>query len=144
MRSIRRFIVIARKAFSKLKWKLRTPSSDEERPSSQIRREIQIRSYIYVCNRLRAEMADSDVQSEKISQLIAEYEHAISILRSPSPSITALTRKAEPDLDAMKLALRIELEQIQLAYDEGRLSRAAAQRMRENVYLMQVDLTDNV
>jgi CPA1 family monovalent cation:H+ antiporter len=136
--------VIARKALSKLKWKLRTPSSDEERPSSQVRREIQIRSYIYVCNRLRAEMADSDVQSEKISQLIAEYEHAISILRSPSPSITALTRKAEPDLDAMKLALRIELEQIQLAYDEGRLSRGAAQRMRENVYLMQVDLTDNV
>ncbi len=144
MRSIRRFIAIARKALSKLKWKLRTPSSDEERPSSQVRREIQIRSYIYVCNRLRAEMADSDVQSEKISQLIAEYEHAISILRSPSPSITALTRKAEPDLDAMKLALRIELEQIQLAYDEGRLSRGAAQRMRENVYLMQVDLTDNV
>ena len=144
MRSIRRFIVIARKALLKLRWKLRTPSSDEERPSSQVRREIQIRSYIYVCNRLRAEMADSDVQSEKISQLIAEYEHAISILRSPSPSITALTRKAEPDLDAMKLALRIELEQIQLAYDEGRLSRGAAQRMRENVYLMQVDLTDNV
>ena len=40
--------------------------------------------------------------------------------------------------------LRIELEQIQLAYEEGTISRAAAQEMRENVYLMQVDVEDDV
>lgn len=112
--------------------------------SNRIRRDIQVRAAIYVCERLRREMAESDVQSEKTSQLIAEYERTIALLRGPAPSITTLTKKAEPDLEVMKLALRIELEQIQLAYDEGRLTRTAAQRMRENVYLMQIDLTDNV
>jgi CPA1 family monovalent cation:H+ antiporter len=112
--------------------------------SKRIRRELQVRSSIYVCDRLRREMAESDVQSEKTSQLIAEYERTIALLRGPAPSITTLTKKAEPDLEIMKLALRIELEQIQLAYDEGRLTWTAAQRMRENVYLMQIDLTDNV
>ena len=113
-------------------------------PSSHIKREIQARASIYVVERLRREMADSDVQSEKISQLISEYERTISLLRGPTPSISTLTRNAEPNLDAMKLALRIELEQIQLAYDQNRLSRRYAQRMRENVYLMQIDLGDNV
>lgn len=112
--------------------------------SGQISRDIQVRASIYVCERLRREMVESDVQSEKISQLIGEYERTIRLLRGPAPSITAITRKASPDLDVMKMALRIELEQIQLAYDEGRLSRPAAQRMRENVYLMQIDLSDYV
>ena len=37
-----------------------------------------------------------------------------------------------------------ELEEIQQAYEEKRLSRAGAQQMRENVYLMQADLEDFV
>ena len=146
MRWVRRATTVARKYVRRLARKL--PRSGEEhsveKPSSQIRRELQVRASMYVCDRLRREMSESDLQSEKISQLIVEYEQTIAILRGPAPSITTLAKNAEPDLDAMKLALRIELEQIQLAYDEGRLSRAAAQRMRENVYLMQIDLSDGV
>ena len=37
-----------------------------------------------------------------------------------------------------------ELEQIQSAYEDDRLSRAHAQRMRESVQLMQMDLEDTV
>ena len=36
------------------------------------------------------------------------------------------------------------MEQIQTRYEEGDLCRASAKRLRENVYLMQVDLEDNV
>jgi CPA1 family monovalent cation:H+ antiporter len=68
----------------------------------------------------------------------------LALLRGPAPSITALTRRADLDLDAVRLGLRIELEQIQIAYEEGRISRPAAQKMRENVYLMQLDLEDTV
>ena len=142
---IRRTALTVRKYAQKLLHRLPSDSDKfEQKSSRRIKREIQVRSSIYVCDRLRSEMAESPVQSEKISQLIAEYERTITMLRGPAPSITALTAKVEPELEVMKKALRIELEQIQLAYDEGRLSRAAAQRMRENVFLMQLDLDENV
>ena len=140
----RSFVTTARKFGQKLLRRLPGTFEPASASSSRIRRDLQVRASIYVCDRLRREMIESDLQSEKISQLIAEYERNIALLRGPAPSITAFTKKAEPDLEIMKLALRIELEQIQLAYDEGRLSRMAAQRMRENVYLMQIDLADNV
>ena len=142
---VRRTLLTARKYAQKLLRRL--PSDSDkfgQKSSRRIKREIQVRSSIYVCYRLRAEMVESPVQSEKISQLITEYERTIAMLRGPAPSITALTAKVEPELEVMKMALRIELEQIQLAYDEGRLSRAAAQRMRENVFLMQLDLDENI
>ena len=104
--------------------------------------DIQVRTSDYVVERLEAEMAASPIQSEKISQLISEYRHTASMLRGPAPSITALTQNVTADLDAMRLGLRIELEQIQQAYEDGRISRAGAQRMREAVYLMQIDLED--
>ncbi len=144
LRWLRRVVLIMRKYARKLLHRMPGQQPTDAATSSRIRREIQVRASMYVCDRLRSGMVESDLQSEKISRLIAEYERTIALLRGPAPSITTLTRNAEPDLDSMKLALRIELEQIQLAYDEGRLSRAAAQRMRENVYLMQIDLTDNV
>ena len=43
-----------------------------------------------------------------------------------------------------RYAYQIELEQIQTMYEEGRIGRACAKRMRENVHLMQLDLEDNV
>lgn len=110
----------------------------------QVMRNIQLRANVYVIERLKELLLDSDMQSEKISQLINEYERTVFLLRGPAPSITAITRNAEPDLDAVRMGLRIELEQIQLAYEAKQISRGMAQRMRENVYLMQLDLEDHV
>ena len=141
----RRVVLFVRKYLQRLSNKLPgTKGKRAELPSSDVRRNIQIRASLYVVERLRREMVAFDVQSEKISQLIREYERTINLLRGPGPSITAFTQNATPDLDALKFALRVELEQIQLAYDEGRLSREYAMRMRDNVYLMQIDLGANV
>ena len=114
------------------------------RTSGRIIRDIQVRTDVYIIERLKEEMTNSDLQSEKISQLINEYERAVFLLRGPAPSITAITQNAELDLNATRLALRIELEQIQQAYEEKRISRQAAQKMREAVYVMQLDLEDYV
>lgn len=46
--------------------------------------------------------------------------------------------------DIERHGLRLELEQIQSRYEDGDLCRASYKRLRENVYLMQVDLEDNV
>ena len=124
--------------------KLWEGAEEERQASGRIIRDIQARACEYVIARMKDEMAASDVPSEKISALIQEYERTLLLLRGAGPSITAIARSADLDFDAARLALRLELEQIEAAYDEGRISRGAARRMRENVYLMQVDLGDYV
>ena len=137
----RRTRVIVKKFSNKLRGRKR---GEGPQTTGRIMRDIQVRTSLYVIERLEAEMADSPIQSEKISQVIGEYRRMVAMLRGPAPSITAFTQNAETDLEAMRLGLRIELEQIQQAYEEGLISRAGAQKMREAVYLMQIDLEDYV
>ena len=140
-RWIRRMRTIIRKNWNKMRGRKRGEGSSS---SKRIMREIQLKTDLYVIERLKREMPESDLQSEKISQLINEYEQTVFLLRGPAPSITAITKNADLDLGAARMGLRIELEQIQIAYEEKRISRQAAQRMREGVYAMQLDLEDYV
>ena len=140
----RRFRITVRKIWAKFTRRLPGDFEPSPESSSKIMRDIQARTAVHVIERLKEIMPESDIQSEKISQLIGEYERTLLLLRGPGPSVTAFTRQVEPDLDSMRLGLRIELEQIQQAYEEGRISRASAQQMRKNVYLMQIDLEDYV
>ena len=134
----------ARKVWMKLRKRLPGDATPDPESSSRIMRDIQVRTSTYVVRRLKEAMPESDIQSEKISKLIGEYEQVLRLLKGPEPSVTSMARHVEPDLDAVRMGLHIELEQIQTAYEEGRLSRAAAQQMRKNVYLMQLDLEDYV
>ena len=141
--AFRRLRALVRKAGRQLREKL--PGDDSRvNDEKRILRDIQLRSARYIVRRLQDEMAVIDAPNEQISELIGEYQRTIRILGSTTPTITAIAQRATPDLEVTRLGLRIELEQIQIAYEEGRLSRAAAQKMRENVYLMQVDLEDYV
>ena len=65
-------------------------------------------------------------------------------LRAAAPSITTFTKTKDKTTDIERMALEIELEQIETRYDDGELSRAAAKRLRENVNLMQMDLEEKV
>ena len=95
---------------------------------------------------LQAELASSDSaeKTEDVSTLLLEYQRVLRSLRSATPSITAITTTADKARDIERMGLYLELEQIQTRYEEGELSRACAKRLRENVYLMQIDLEDNV
>lgn len=141
MKWLRRQRTLMRKRWNKFR---KRKHGEGPQTSGRIKRDIQVRTGAYVITRLKQEMTESDLQSEKISQLINEYERTLFLLRGPAPSITAITENAELDLDATRVGLRIELEQIQQAYEEKLISRAAAQRMREAVYVMQLDLEDYV
>ena len=140
-KTFRRFATAVRKAWARFRNHL--PGEAPE-SSSQIVRDIQIRAAQYVVERLQSEMAELDAPTEVVSALILEYQTTIYLLRRSGPSFTAIARAATPDLEVTRLGLRIELEEIQQAYEEKRLSRAGAQQMRENVYLMQADLEDFV
>lgn len=139
----RHFKLVARKMWFNFRRKMpgKDPTPD---PSRRAMRDIQAQAALHVIERLQDGMAASDIPSEKISALSMEYRNTLQLLRGPAPSMTAIARNAEIDLDTTRLAFRIELEKIQEAYEEKRISRLGAKRMRENVYLMQVDLEDYV
>ena len=107
-------------------------------------RELQIKSIGNVVDRLRSEMGALDAPTEDVSALLLEYQRTLASLRQTLPTITTLARSADKTVDIERLGLGLELEAIQNMYDDGRLSRAAAKRLRDNVALMQVDLEDNV
>ena len=76
--------------------------------------------------------------------MLLEYQRSKGALLSSTPSVSTVIRTSDRADDIRRYGLQIELEQIQSMYEDERLSRAAAKRMRENVYLMQLDLDDNV
>ena len=113
---------------------------------TQAIRELQIKGSEHVVGKLQAMLTSPECNepAEDVSALVMEYQRTISVLRNANPSITALARTGALAMDVERLGLRLELEQIQTRYEEGDLCRASAKRLRENVYLMQVDLEDNV
>lgn len=113
--------------------------------TAQATRELQIKCYEHVIEKLHAELAgDSSANAEDISKLLIEYQRLLRTLRAAAPSITTFTKVQDKTTDVELLGLEIELEKIQTHYDDGELSRATAKRLRENVHLMRMDLEDRV
>ena len=109
-------------------------------------RDLQMQCAEHVVERLQEKLAspDSAEPAEDVSTLLLEYQRSITAMRSANPSITALTNTVNKAADIERHGLRLELEQIQSRYEDGDLCRASYKRLRENVYLMQMDLEDNV
>ncbi|HIS39595.1 MAG TPA: Na+/H+ antiporter [Candidatus Aphodovivens avistercoris] len=110
------------------------------------RRKLQLSCAQHVISRLQKMLAspEIDVPAEVAGALLVEYQRAARSLASDSPSITALANVSRKTTDIERLALQLELEQIQTSYENGVVSRAFARRMRENVNLMQLDLGDSI
>ena len=87
---------------------------------------------------------DIDVPAEAAGALLVEYQRTARTLSSDTPSITMLTNISAKSTEIERLALQLELEQIQASYEDGTISRGFARRMRENVNLMQLDLGDSI
>lgn len=121
----------------------RVPGLSESESASAMR-DLQIRSSAYVVDRLRNEIAALDAPAEDVCALQMEYQRTIAALRNALPSVTAITHASEAADSIQRTALSLELEFIQNMYEDGRLTRAASKRLRDNVTLMKVDLEDNV
>lgn len=95
---------------------------------------------------LRGEMELPNFKAETIGSLLVEHENILRTLKTAkaSPSITTIARVTDKAVDIEREALGMELELIQDAYENERLTRTEAKRMRESVYLMQLDLEDRV
>lgn len=113
---------------------------------AQAIRELQMKCAEHVVERLQEKLAspESSEPTEDVSTLLLEYQRSITAMRNANPSITAFANTASKAVDIERQGLRLELEQIQARYEDDELCRASYKRLRENVYLMQVDLEDNV
>ena len=109
-------------------------------------RMLQIEAESHAIDALRAMTANpaADTPTEDAAALLLEYQRSVAMLRSSLPSVTSTIRTSDRTEDVKRFAYARELEQIQDAYEEERLSRGAARYMRENVFLMQLDLNDTV
>ncbi len=107
---------------------------------------LQIKSTEHVIERLQQMLTspECDEPTEDVSALIVDYQRAIRPLRNTSPSLTAYTNTASKVVGIKRLGLSLELEQIQTRYEDGDLCRSSAKKLRENVYLMQLDLEDTM
>ncbi|MEG0791140.1 MAG: Na+/H+ antiporter [Gordonibacter sp.] len=109
-------------------------------------RELQIQGSEHVVELLQHVLTSPDCNepAEDVSALVLEYQHIIMLLRDAKPPLQSLSSMAEKAVDIERWALQLELEQIQTYYEAGNLCRSSAKRLRENVYLMQIDLEDDL
>lgn len=107
-------------------------------------RNLQLETASFVVDILRNLVQDDNVQTEDASRLLLSYEQRISVLRGSDRSVTASFRIADESGDILRLAYQIELEQIQKMYEQDRISRQEANRMRDNVQMMIIDLEDKL
>lgn len=106
--------------------------------------ELQIQTHLYVVNLLHNMIGEEGVQTEDVSRLLVEYEADLAELRRRSPSVTSSFQILDQTDDIRRLAYQLELEEIQKMYEMERIGRQAARNMRDNVFLMQMDLDDKL
>lgn len=103
------------------------------------------KSTSYANKKLQALLENSgDIPTEYVSELLVETSRLAASLDLQSPSITTMTNVDKIANDLTRRALKIELDEIQSMLESGRINRACAKRLRENVALMQIDLEDKV
>ena len=115
--------------------------------SEQTQAEIQVSQDAakYANQKLRELLQDSgDIPTELVSTVLMESNMNIRSMKAHRPSISAMTAAKNAADEVQRLGFALELEGIQNMYEEGRISRACAKRLRENVALMQIDLEEKV
>ncbi len=105
---------------------------------------LQTATRTYAIEHLEEAVASSQVPTEDAATLLVEYQRSVAALHSARPSVTSVIEVDDLAVAIKRKAYAYELEQIQDAYEDERLSRGHAQRMRESVQLMQMDLDDTV
>lgn len=106
-------------------------------------REVQIIVETHVVEKLNNMVTIEEIPTEKVAAVLLEYQRSIAALKNSHPSITTAIRVTDRINDVKRFAYQVELEQIQSMYEEGRLCRASARKLRENVNLMMLDLENS-
>ncbi len=114
------------------------PANQKDREAM---RDLQIQVEESTIEQLETMLDGKMFSSVTVASVLAAHHGTLARLRQGIPSITQQIASYNEDFNEMQaVGLKLELETIQEEYQKGRLSRQEAQSMRENVYLMQMDL----
>lgn len=94
--------------------------------------------------KLRGLLDDPAYRTEHVSALMAEKQRELRRVKRIRRSVGTETRVQDKANEMRRIACFLELEQIQQMYESGRIDRATAKHMRENVHMMQIDLEDRI
>lgn len=107
-------------------------------------RAFQAKAFEHVLGRLRVRLDDPAYRTEHVSALMVEVQRDLRRVRRVGRGIATAARVEDKATEMRRLACALELDHIQDMYESGRINRATAKMMRENVHLMQLDLEDKV
>ena len=116
---------------------------EDDEPTLGVR-EVQRACAEYVIEELGREEASGTYPVEAASRVIADYRRAIDVLDANNPSLTTIAAR-EIQKDEIQLrGVGYELEAIQDALDAGEIGHDTARRLKDNAYLMRLDLENLV
>lgn len=107
-------------------------------------RKLQLDTTAFVIDALHEMIDRNDVNTEEASRLLLIYEQRHSNLKGHRTSVTKQIKIADESEDILRTAYQIELEQIQKMFEKDRINRQEANRMRDNVHMMQMDIDDKI
>ena len=81
---------------------------------------------------------------DQVTELLFSFQRSYKRSEGSLPSITTYARTLDDLGEIQRMAYNFELEEIRLAYSAEEISRKLAKRMRDNVYLMMVELDTNM
>lgn len=106
--------------------------------------EFQERAFEHVLSKLRVRLDDPAYRTEHVSALMVEVQRDLRRMRRTGRGLATVARVEDKATEVRRTACQLELDHIQDMYEAGRIRRATAKVMRENVHLMQLDLEDRV
>lgn len=141
--SPKRIVALAHALIARLRQRLlRLLPQAAHTDNTEEMRALQLKTYAHVVGILQKMIQEEDTLTEDVSRILVEYETALAALRRRNPSVTTSFKIIDQTDDVRRLAYQLELEEIQRMYERERIDRQAAKNMRDNVYLMQMDLDD--
>ena len=81
---------------------------------------------------------------EIIGAEVSSHTSMLQVAKNSRPSILLMAETMDETEDVMRQGYHFELDEIQELYDNDKISRGLLKMLRENVYLMQLDLENRV
>lgn len=123
-------------SFRRVRERLSGRSDDSAAFNVQVAAEREAVAYLHTF----MEAGNDTYPSEVVAQVLLSYQAALRSLQSTRPEITMYAKTTDGMSEIERFAYNVELDEIRYALGRGDISRTTAKEMRDNVYLMLVDL----
>ncbi len=122
----------------------RTPGINILASEDDEMRQLQIKSVEHVVGQLEQLLLHEDSNTEDVASLLIEVQTNLRRLKRDTRTFATAARVDEQVLELRRRAYMLELEAIADLVQDDLITHATAKHMRENVFLMQLDLEEKI